>query len=169
MNSNNFRSNDKRSSNQGKDNLNPASLSNCLNYIKLDWEKDQTIAALWRDWPQIAGTKLAANSTPLTFQRGILTIGVLHPQWIQAVMFNRNQLLAALKAEGHKVKDLRIKQHHPQKKLERKSELSIWNQHPSRYDIHGKKNCPICNTPSPAGEIALWKKCGFCRREELSN
>ena len=84
-------------------------------------------------------------------------------------MFNRNQLIAALKAEGHKIKDLRIKQHYPPKKPEQEEELTIWDKHPSRYDIHGKKNCPICNTPSPAGEIILWGKCGFCRREELSN
>ncbi len=149
--------------------LNPSSLSNCLNHIKLDWKKNKAISALWHDWPRIAGAKLASNCTPLTYQGGVLTIGASHPQWIQAVMFNRNQLLAALNAEGHEIKELRIKQHYPAKTNKKEGEQKVWDQHPSRYDIHGKENCPTCKTPSPAGEIALWKKCSFCRREELSN
>ena len=83
-------------------------------------------------------------------------------------MFNRNQLIAALEAEGHQVKDLRIKNYYPPKQKEFKGEQNIWNEHPSRYDIHGKKNCPICKNTSPAGEITLWGKCGICRRAELS-
>ncbi len=152
-----------------KNALHPSSLSKCLNHIKLDWKKNENVAALWHDWPNIAGKQLALNCTPLTFQRGVLTIGSSHPQWTQALMFNRNQLLAELNAKGHKVKGLRIKQHYPKQKPAKVDEPSIWNQHPSRYDIHGKQDCPICKTPCPTGEINLWKKCSLCRRKELSS
>ncbi len=146
----------------------PSSLSKCLDHLKVEWRKNKSIASLWQDWPTIAGKKLASSCTPLTFQKGILTIGVSHPQWTQALVFNRNQLIAALNAKGHKVKDLRIKQYHPPTKEQKEAEQNIWGNHPSRADIHGKQPCPICNKPSPAGEIALWQKCGLCRQKDLS-
>ncbi len=146
----------------------PSPISKCLNHIKVDWQKNKNVASLWQDWPKVAGEKLASNCTPLTFQAGVLTIGASHPQWLQAIMFNRNQLLAALRAEGHDIKDLRIKQYYPQKKQSKEGEKKIWSLHPSRCDVHGKKICPICKISSPAGEISLWKKCGLCRRKDLS-
>ncbi len=145
-----------------------SSLSNCIDKLKVEWLKNKSIAALWNDWPRIAGNKLASNCIPLNFQGGILTIGSNHPQWIQALIFNRNQLLAALRAEGHEIKDLRIQQYYPQKIEPKDNETFIWEKHPSRVDIYGKKKCPICNAPSPIGEISLWGKCGLCRRNDLT-
>ncbi|AAP99474.1 MULTISPECIES: DUF721 domain-containing protein [Prochlorococcus] len=147
---------------------NPSSLSKCLDQLKVEWNKNQSIASLWQDWPKIAGPKIASNCIPLTFHGGILTIGANHPQWIQALMFNRIQLLAALKAEGHEIKDIRIKQHYPQKSIQKETENAIWEEHPSRSDIHGKNCCPICNVPAPSGEISLWGKCLLCRRQDLT-
>ncbi len=146
----------------------PSHLSKCLVHLQKDWHKNKNIASLWQDWPKIAGNKLASNCKPITFQQGILTIGASHPQWIQALMFNRNQLLAALRAEGHEIKELRIKQHYPKQIQTNQAEKDIWDEHPSRADIHGKQICPICNSPSPKGEIALWGKCGLCRRLDFS-
>ena len=65
--------------------------TNCIEKIKVEWEKDKSIAALWKDWPKIAGSPLSENCIPLTFYRGTLTVGASHPQWIQALIFNRNQ------------------------------------------------------------------------------
>ncbi len=151
-----------------REKIKPSSLSKCLKSIEQDWTKNQNITSLWKNWPRIVGEDLSANCIPLTFQKGILTIGVWHPQWIQAVMFNRNQLIAALGAEGHNVKDLRIKNYYPPKQRAIKDEKNIWNEHPSRYDVHGKKSCPICHHSTPAGEITLWGKCSLCRRVDLS-
>ena len=145
-----------------------SSLSNCIEKLKVEWLKDKSIAALWKDWPRIAGKQLSANCIPLNFQGGVLTVGSNHPQWIQALIFNRNQLIAALQAEGHEIKDLRIQQHHPKKIEPKDNETSIWGKHPSRVDIYGKSKCPICNSPAPIGEISLWRKCGLCRRIELT-
>ena len=72
-----------------------------------------------------------------------------------------------LKAKGHEIKHLRIKQHYPQKKESEKREDVIWKEHPSRIDKNGIINCPFCKVPSPVGEVKLWGKCGFCRRKEL--
>ena len=54
------------------------------------------------------------------------------------------------------------------KELERDYEKGIWERHPSRFDVHGLAICQACKTPAPAGEMALWGKCGFCRRQELN-
>ncbi len=147
---------------------NPSHLSDCLDHLKTEWHQNKSVASLWQDWPKIAGNKLASNCSPVNFQHGILTIAASHPQWIQALIFNRNQLLSALQAKGHEIKGLRIKQQYPQKQKIKESEKDIWNQHPSRSDIHGKQTCPICNSPSPGGEILLWNKCSLCRRIDLS-
>ena len=146
----------------------PSSLQKCLDHLKIQWNKNKNIASLWQDWPKIAGDQLASNCSPINFRHGIPTIGASHPQWIQALIFNRNQLLAALKEQGHEIKELRIKRHYPQEKQKKEAEKDIWNEHPSRADIHGKKTCSICHSPAPAGEISLWGKCGLCRRIELS-
>ncbi|WP_269622465.1 DUF721 domain-containing protein [Prochlorococcus marinus] len=146
----------------------PSSISSCLDHLQIEWRKNKSIASLWQDWPKIAGEQLSEHCFPLTFFRGILTIGVNHPQWIQALMFSRNKLLATLRAAGHDVKDLRIRQHYPNQKQLKDSEPTIWAKHPSRSDIHGKTDCPICHNPTPSGEISLWKKCSFCWRKDLS-
>ncbi|MDG2216199.1 MAG: DUF721 domain-containing protein, partial [Synechococcus sp. cluster2_bin.235] len=48
------------------------------------------------------------------------------------------------------------------------TEESVWARHPSRIDVHGMASCPCCDSPAPAGEMALWGHCGFCRRLKLS-
>ena len=143
-------------------------LSSCLEALRISWRKDGSLAAIWQDWPKLAGSQLSPHCRPLTLQGGVLTVGASHPQWRQALLYNRPQLLASLRAAGHAVKDLRIQQHHSQVRPTLDSEAAIWARHPSRIDVHGMDRCPRCGRPSPAGEMALWGHCGFCRRVELS-
>lgn len=145
-----------------------AQLGSCLKALQQDWRKDGNLAGLWQDWPRIAGERLAPHCSPLGLQRGVLTIGASHPQWRQALQYNRPQLLAALRRAGHPVRDLRIQQHHASRTPTPEDEQQIWARHPSRIDVHGLDTCPVCKRPSPKGEIALWSFCGFCRRQELS-
>ncbi|MGC6483147.1 MAG: DUF721 domain-containing protein [Synechococcus sp.] len=143
-------------------------LSSCLNHLRSQWRREGSLAAIWQDWPNLAGAQLAPHCHPLSLHGGLLTVGASHPQWRQALLYSRPQLLAALRAAGHAIKDLRIQQHHHIAKIERESEAAIWARHPSRIDVHGMDSCPRCQRPSPAGEIALWGHCGFCRRSELA-
>ena len=146
----------------------PKSLSSCLDDVKLSWKKGNTLRALLQNWPAIAGEKLAPNCTPLSFNRGVLIIGASHPQWRQALLYTRNQLLATIRAAGYEIKDIRIQQHYPTAIKEKETEESIWEKHPSRSDIHGLTICEQCKSPAPYGEIKLWNKCVFCRRKDLS-
>ncbi len=142
-------------------------ISSCLEKLKVKWTEKGSLAALWHDWPKIAGEKLASNCRPISLRRGVLIIGASHPQWRQALIYNRSRLLASLKAGGHNIKDLRIQQHHLTERKTIENESSIWERHPSRIDIHGLASCDKCGSPAPAGEMALWGKCGFCRRQDL--
>ena len=67
----------------------PEQLKNCLGSLQRDWRRDDHLAALWQDWPSIAGERLAPHCRPLALQRGILTVGASHPQWRQALLYNR--------------------------------------------------------------------------------
>jgi len=107
------------------------------------------------------------NCTPLNIQNKILTIGASHPQWRQALQYNRLELIESLKSYGYQIREIRIRQHYPINLVTRESEKEIWEKHPSRTDKNGITNCPFCKVPSPRGEVQLWGKCSFCRRKEL--
>ena len=141
------------------------SIYSCLEEIKSSWKGD--VGGLIQDWPEIAGEQLALNCTPLNIKNKILTIGASHPQWRQALQYNRLELIESLKSFGYKIRDIRISQHYPINLIPRESENEIWEKHPSRADKNGIINCPFCKVPSPKGEIKLWGKCSFCRRKEL--
>ncbi len=141
------------------------SIFKCLEEIKSSWEGD--IGGLIQDWGKIVGKELALNCTPLNMKNKILTIGASHPQWRQAIQYNRLELIDSLNSYGYQIKEIRIQQHYPANLVARKSEKEIWEEHPSRTDKNGIFNCPFCNVPSPRGEVKLWGKCSFCRRKEL--
>ena len=141
------------------------SIYKCLEEIKSSWKGN--VGGLIQDWVKIAGAQLAMNCTPLNIKNKVLTIGASHPQWRQALVYNRLELLKSLNLYGYQIKEIRINQHYPIDLVTRESEKEIWENHPSRIDKNGIINCPFCEVPSPKGEIKLWGKCSFCRRKEL--
>ncbi len=141
------------------------SIYKCLEEIKSSWKGD--VGELIQDWAEVAGEQLALNCTPLNIKNKILTIGASHPQWRQALQYNRLQLIKSLKSFGYQIKEIRITQYYPINLVNRESEKEIWERHPSRTDKNGIINCPFCKVPSPKGEVKLWGKCSFCRRKEL--
>lgn len=154
----------KDSSNQTKTKRDQ-SIYKCLENIKSSWKGN--VGGLIQDWVEIAGKQLASNCTPLHIQNQILTIGASHPQWRQALLYNRLELIESLNSYGYQIKEIRIQQHYPLELVKKESEKEIWEKHPSRADKNGIINCPLCKVPSPKGEIKLWGKCSFCRRKEL--
>tara|TARA_B100000965_G_scaffold359216_1_gene339120 strand:- start:1209 stop:1691 length:483 start_codon:yes stop_codon:yes gene_type:complete len=141
------------------------SIYTCLEGIKSSWKGK--VGALIQDWAEIAGEQLALNCTPLDIKNKILTVGASHPQWRQALQYNRLELIESLKSHGYKIREIRIQQHYPITLITRESEKEIWEKHPSRSDKNGISNCPFCKVPCPKGEVKLWGKCSFCRRKEL--
>ena len=144
------------------------SLSNCLEEIKFNLQKNNRLAEISQKWNFLAGKQLASNCIPLSLKKGVLTIGASHPQWRQALIFTRNQLLSSLKDAGFEIKDIKVQQYHPQKAKGIEPEKNIWANHPSRADIHGLGQCKSCLKPAPIGELSRWGKCGFCQRKDLA-
>ena len=148
----------------------PSSLSSCLTSLHEKWEVNREFAQLLRDWEKIVGKKLAPHCKALSLKNKILIIGASHPQWRQALQYNKNQLLATLNKSRLIVRNIFIRQYYPIKSEIKFDEKVIWSQHPSRVDIHGLGICKNCSRPAPQGELDLWSCCGFCYRNYyLSN
>ncbi len=141
-------------------------LATCLERLRSAWTREGRLAALWQAWPRLAGPQLAPHCRPLTLRGGVLTVGATEPQWLQALRYNRHQLLGALRGAGFSVRDLRFQQHHPGAVPGPGSEdtARVWAAHPSRIDVHGLATCPACGCPAPAGELERWSRCGLCHR-----
>jgi len=146
-------------------------LDRCLEALRQDWQREGHLAALWQRWPQLAGDQLAPHCRPLRLQGALLTVGAAPGPWLQALQYHRHQLLAALRAGGFRIRDLRVEQMHPTPLPPPGLELEqqVWAAHPSRVDVHGMATCPACGSPAPAGEMARWGHCSFCRRRQLAN
>lgn len=142
----------------------------CLETLQREWHRDGHLAALWQAWPRIAGPQLAAHCRPLQLQGGLLTVGAAPGPWLQALQYHRHQLLGALRGAGFSVRDLRLQQHYAGAMPAAGSSLEaeIWARHPCRIDVHGQADCPECRRPAPAGEMARWGHCSFCRRDWLA-
>ena len=87
------------------------SLGACLEGLRRHWEGEGQLAGLWQAWPRIAGSQLAPHCRPLNLQSGVLTVGAVPGPWLQALQYNRHQLLGALRGAGFSVRDLRFRQH----------------------------------------------------------
>ena len=145
-----------------------STISYCLEKIKESIRRESKLLAILESWENLAGEQLAQNCIPLRLQQETLFIGAEHPQWRQALIYNRIKLLSSIKSAGHKVKEIKIQQYHPQKRAQRsKEELTNWKKHPSRIDVHGIAECTSCGNPAPVGEMALWGYCSLCRRNYL--
>ena len=146
-------------------------LQTCLNQLQEHWRREENLAALWQAWPGIAGPQLAPHCRPLRLQGGRLVVGASHPQWLQALRFNKHMLLGALRGAGFSVKDLVLQQHQPTPlpPFGSDEEAQIWARHPSRVDVFGMASCPHCQRPAPNGELLRWGHCSFCQRERMDN
>ncbi len=145
-------------------------VASCLDRLSQAWQRDGNLAALWQAWPRLAGPQLAPHCRPLRLQNGRLSVGAAPGPWLQALQYNRHQLLGALRAAGFAVREVKVEQHHanPLPPPGSSEAEEVWLHHPSRVDTHGMEACPRCGSPAPSGEIQLWGHCGFCRRDELS-
>ena len=145
-------------------------LGSCLDTLKRSWRRGGHLAALWQAWPRLAGPQLAPHCRPLRLQGHSLVVGAAPGPWLQALQYNRHQLLGALRAAGFDLRDVRVERALPLVRVEADGAVAegAWMRHPSRVDVHGMATCPSCGSPAPAGEMARWGHCSFCRRQQLA-
>ena len=147
---------------------NPQSLKICLDDFKKSWKDFDRLSRLNEDWSKLTGLELSKKCKPLKIEQKILTIAVNHPQWRQALIYNKHKLKETIINKlGIDIVEIKITQNYevniPIKK-ETNTKL-VWEQHPSRVKKNNMTICKLCNCPSPKGEISRWGKCTFCWRK----
>ena len=146
---------------------NPESLQNCLLEFKKSWSDFDNLLNLKNNWEKIVGKEMSKECKPLKIEKNILTIVANHPQWRQALIYNKHNLKESIIKTGVNLKNIRITQNHQDISLENKCDDNkhVWANHPSRVEDKELINCHICNRPTPKGEIERWGQCTFCWRK----
>ncbi len=145
----------------------PHSMQNCLDDFKKSWEDLEKLSKLNENWETLIGFELSKKCKPLKIEQKILTIAVNHPQWRQALIYNKHRLKETIRRLGINLTEIRIIQNYEIKTLEKNGTNAklVWENHPSRINKGNMVQCKICNSPAPKGEISRWGKCIFCWRK----
>ena len=145
----------------------PQSMQNCLDDFKKSWEDLDKLSRLNENWVKLIGLELSRSCQPLKIEQKILTIAVNHPQWRQALIYNKHRLKESIIKFGINLNEIKIIQNYEVKTLDKKeiNAKIIWENHPSRIKNNNMVICKLCNKPAPKGEISRWGKCTFCWRK----
>jgi len=146
---------------------NPYSLKNCLDNFKKSWGDLEKLSKINENWKNLIGGELFQESKPLNIEKKILTIAVNHPQWRQALIYNRHKIIKRTEKLGITLNEIKIIQNYEFKNTNFKATNAkiIWAKHPSRIHQNNICICTQCNSPTPQGEIKRWGKCSFCWRK----
>ena len=142
-------------------------MQNCLDDFKKSWEDLDKLSTINEHWVKLIGLELSRSCQPLKIEQKILTIAVNHPQWRQALIYNKHKLKESIIKFGINLNEIRIIQNYELKTLDKKEINSkiVWENHPSRIKNNNMVICKLCNSPAPKGEITRWGKCTFCWRK----
>ena len=145
----------------------PQSMQNCLHDFKKSWAELDMLSKLNEHWEELIGLELSRSCKPLKIEQRTLTIAVNHPQWRQALIYNKHKLKEAINKFGINLNEIKIIQNYEIKTPDKKeiNPKIIWENHPSRIKNNNMVICSICNCPAPKGEISRWGKCTFCWRK----
>ena len=144
-------------------------MQNCLDDFKKSWEELDKLSKLNEKWEKLIGLELSRACKPLKIEKKTLTIAVNHPQWRQALIYNKHRLKESIRRFGINLDEIKIIQNYEFKNLEKKeiNAKTVWENHPSRIKNNNMIICKICNSPAPKGEISRWGKCTFCWRKNV--
>ena len=147
----------------------PEKLNDCLLKVKRSWSDFDNLIILSDNWSEVVGVDLAKECKPLKIEKNILTIVANHPQWRQALIYNKNKLKESILKLNIKLKNIRIVQNYPDDLNKNKTSDTdlVWNNHPSRIKNQQMQNCNVCKRPTPKREIERWGKCTFCWRQTI--
>ena len=148
---------------------NPESLRNCLDNFKKSWEDLEKLSKISDNWRKLIGIELFKECKPLKIEKKILIIAVNHPQWRQALIYNKHRLKERIEKIGIQLNEIKIIQNYELKagNINTTNAKLVWDQHPSRVSKNNMSLCKICHCPTPKGEISRWGKCTFCWRQNV--
>ncbi len=147
----------------------PDTLNTCLVNFRKSWSDFDKLLNLSNDWAKVVGKELAKECQPLKIENNILTIVSNHPQWRQALIYNKHNLKESILRLGINLKNIRIVQNYQDESNKDKilNNKLIWENHPNRIKNQQMQNCKICERLTPLREIERWGKCTFCWRETI--
>ena len=146
---------------------NPHQLKNCLDNFKKSWEDLDKISKINENWKELIGLELFEECKLLKLEKKILTISVNHPQWRQALIYNKHKLKERIEEIGINLNEIKIIQNYEfkNKNIQATNAKIVWAKHPSRNNQNNMSICKLCESPAPEGEIQRWGKCSFCWRK----
>ena len=144
-------------------------MRNCLDDFKKSWQDLDKLSKLNENWENLIGLELSKACKPLKIEQKILTLAVNHPQWRQALIYNKHKLKEAIGRLGINLNEIKIIQNYEVKTLNKNETNAkiVWENHPSRIKKNNMVNCTLCNIPAPKGEISRWGECTFCWRKKI--
>ena len=147
---------------------NPHRLKNCLDDFKKSCGDLNKLSIINENWKELIGSELFQECQPLNIEKKIFTIVVNHPQWRQALIYNKHKLKEGIENIGIKLNEIKIIQNYELKNKNNGATNAkiVWAKHPSRIHQNNMKICSLCNSPTPEGEIKRWGKCSFCWRKK---
>ena len=142
-------------------------MRSCLNDFKKSWEELNKLSSLNENWEKLIGLELSKACKPLKIEQKNLTIAVNHPQWRQALIYNKHRLKDTISKFGISLHEIKIVQNYEVKTLDKNKmdAKTVWENHPSRVKNNNMVICKKCNSPAPKGEISRWGECIFCWRK----
>jgi hypothetical protein len=146
---------------------NPHSLRNCLDNFKKSCGDLDKLSTINNNWKDLIGLELFKECRPLNIEKRTLIVAVNHPQWRQALIYNKHKLKERIEKIGITLNEIKIIQNYElkNKKIQVPNARIVWEKHPSRIDQNNMGICTLCNSPTPHGEIKRWGKCSFCWRK----
>ena len=150
---------------------NPQPLRNCLNDFKKSWEDFDKLSKISENWKKLIGLEMFKECKPLRIEKKTLTFAVNHPQWRQALIYNKHRLKERIEKMGIILNEIKIIQDYelPTKNTKNPNAKIIWHQHPIKINKNNMTTCKFCNCPTPKGEISRWGKCTFCWRKQQNS
>ena len=145
------------------------SLRSCLDDFRKSWDGLNQLSQISSSWKKLIGLELYRECKPLKIENKILTIAVNHPQWRQALIYNKHRLRERIEKIGINLHEIKIIQDYELKtpNLKGTNAKLVWENHPSRVNKNNMIICKFCNCPTPEGEISRWGKCTFCWRKNI--
>ena len=144
----------------------PHQLKNCLDNFKKSCGELDKLYKIIEQWEDLIGLGLSQECKPLNVEKKIFTIAVNHPQWRQALIYNKHKLKERIEKIGISLNEIKIVQSYEltNKNIKASNAKIVWANHPSRTQ-NSMGICTQCKSPTPEGEIKRWGKCSFCWRK----
>jgi len=91
---------------------NPHPLKNCLDNFKKSYGDLDKLSKINENWKNLIGLELFQECKPLNIEKKILTIAVNHPQWRQALIYNKHKLKERIEKIGITLNEIKIIQNY---------------------------------------------------------